>query len=529
MLHFAQWKIAAIAAVAVLGLLLAVPNFISEDDLPGWFPNYRMTLGLDLQGGSHLLFEVDQPALTGEIANDLREQARADLRDARIPYTDLQATPQGARVTIRDAENTERAAELLQEAVAGDQSFGLGATSPDIVLTRDGQTVQMSLTEEGLTRRLGTAVDQSIEVIRRRIDELGTTEPSIQRQGVDTILVQVPGLDDPERLKALIGSTAKMTFQLVDSSTTAAQAGDRPPPGTDILPAADGTAEAYVVEQRVMVSGEDLVDAQPGFDAQTGEPVVNFRFNASGGRRFGIVTTQNIGRPFAIVLDGEVISAPVIRSAITGGPGQISGNFTVAEANDLAVLLRAGALPAPLNILEERTVGPGLGADSVAAGSLAAIIGAVAVLVFMVLAYGLFGLFADLALIVNVALIIGILSALGATLTLPGIAGIVLTIGMAVDSNVLIFERIREEARNGRAAISSIDVGFSKALGTIVDANITTLIAAVVLFFLGSGPVRGFSVTLAIGIVTTVFTAYTVTRLLVALWVRRTRPRAVPI
>ena len=529
MLHFAQWKIVSIAFVAVLGLLLTIPNFISEDDVPDWLPSYRMTLGLDLQGGSHLLFEVDRAALVAEIANDLREQTRTALRDQRIAYTDLEALPQGARVTVRDPAEVDAAASALNEIVSTGQAITFAGAAPDIAMTRDGPTFTFTLTEDGLARRLGTAVDQSIEVIRRRIDELGTTEPSIQRQGIDTILVQVPGLDDPARLKALIGSTAKMTFQLVDVSTTAAQAGDRPPPGSEVLPSADGTEGGYVVEQRVMVSGEDLVDAQPGFDAQTGEPVVNFRFNASGGRRFGLVTTQNVGRPFAIVLDGEVISAPVIRSAITGGSGQISGNFTVAEANDLAVLLRAGALPAPLNILEERTVGPGLGADSIAAGSLAAIIGAVAVLAFMVLTYGLFGLFADIALVINISLIIAILSALGATLTLPGIAGIVLTIGMAVDSNVLIFERIREEVRNGRAAISAIDVGFSKALGTIVDANITTLIAAVVLFFLGSGPVRGFSVTLAIGIVTTVFTAYTVTRLLVALWVRRARPKAVPI
>ncbi len=534
MLHFAQWKIVSIAFVAVLGILLTIPNFVSRED-PAWWPDAlpssRMTLGLDLQGGSHLLFEVDQAALVGEISNDLREQIRSELREDRIRYVDLEALPQGARVTIRDDEQVAAAQAILDEVLGANtsQSFSLGAVAPDVTLAQDSNTFTLSLTEDGLARRLGAAVDQSIEVIRRRIDELGTTEPSIQRQGLDTILVQVPGLDDPQRLKDLIGSTAKMTFQLVDVSTTAAQAGDRPPVGTDILPSVDPAESAYVVEQRIMVSGEDLVDAQQGYDAQTGEPVVNFRFNASGGRRFGEATRQNVGRPFAIVLDNQVISAPVIQTAILGGSGQISGNFTAPEANDLAVLLRSGALPAPLNILEERTVGPGLGADSVAAGSTAAIIGALGVLFFMVLAYGLFGVFANIALVVNVCLIIATLSVLGATLTLPGIAGIVLTIGMAVDSNVLIFERIREEVRNGRQAISAIDVGFSRALGTIVDANITTLIAAVVLFFLGSGPVRGFSVTLAIGILTTVFTAYTVTRLLVALWVRRSRPRTVPI
>jgi preprotein translocase subunit SecD len=373
-------------------------------------------------------------------------------------------------------------------------------------------------------------VAQSIEVIRRRIDQLGTTEPNIQRQGADRILVQVPGEQNPERVKELIGKTAKLTFRLVDVSISAQQALDsRVPPGSEIVVSQDDPPQPYLLEQREIITGENLVDAQPGFDQRTNEPIVSFRFDTQGGRKFGLATQQNVGRPFAIVLDDEVISAPVIREPILGGTGQISGGFSVQEANDLAILLRAGALPAKLTIVEERTVGPGLGADSIEAGRIASIIGIIAVVVFMLVAYGLFGIFANVSLFANILMIVGVLSLLGATLTLPGIAGIVLTVGMAVDSNVLIFERIREEFRSGKSAIAAIDSGYSRALGTILDANITTFIAAVILFQLGSGPIRGFAVTLAIGILTTVFTAFTLNRLIVAFWVKRQRPTTVPI
>ena len=377
---------------------------------------------------------------------------------------------------------------------------------------------------------MSSAVDQSIEVVRRRIDQLGTTEPNIQRQGEDRILVQVPGLQDSKRLKDLLQQTAKLTFHLVCTDMSAEQAlQTRPPADCEVRYSADEPPEAYLIEKRSLVGGEDLVDAQPSFDQRSNEPIVTFRFNTSGALRFATVTEQNVGKPFAIVLDKEVVSAPVIREPIRGGSGQISGNFTVEQANDLSILLRAGALPADLTIVEERTVGPGLGADSIEAGKLAAVIGSIAVVVFMVLGYGLLGVFADVALAANIALIIGILSFLQATLTLPGIAGIVLTVGMAVDANVLIYERIREEAQAGRSAIAAIDAGFARALGTILDANITTLIAAVILFQLGSGPVRGFAITLAIGILTTVFSAFVLTRLIVATWVRTRRPHAVPI
>jgi preprotein translocase subunit SecD len=394
-----------------------------------------------------------------------------------------------------------------------------------------GGLIRLTVTEPALVERIRQAVEQSIQIVERRVNELGTVEPSIQRQGVDRILVQVPGLQDPSRLKELLGKTAKLTFRLVDLSVPPDQAlGGRVPPESEILYGSRAeNRQPYLIEKRIMVSGEDLTDAQPGFDQRNGQPIVSFRFNTNGARRFAQVTQENVGRPFAIVLDNEVISAPVIQEPILGGSGQISGNFTVVQANDLAILLRAGALPAPLTIIEERTVGPGLGQDSIEKGKLASYVGSVMVIVFMFATYGLFGLFANLAVAINVAMIFGVLSMLNATLTLPGIAGIVLTVGIAVDSNVLIYERIREEVRSGRTPITAIDAGFSRALATIMDSNITTFIAAAVLFYIGTGPVRGFAVTLGIGIITTVFTAFTLTRLIVAVWVRWRRPQRVPI
>jgi preprotein translocase subunit SecD len=387
------------------------------------------------------------------------------------------------------------------------------------------------VTEPAIAERIRHAVDQSIQIVERRVNELGTVEPLIQRQGADRILVQVPGLGDPQRLIDLVGKTAKLTFRMVDTSVSAdqAQQGRLPLDSEVVKGSKKEGGQTYVLEKRVMVSGEDLTDAQPGFDQRTSEPIVSFKFNINGARRFAQVTQENVGRPFAIVLDNEVISAPVIREPILGGSGQISGNFTVQGANDLAILLRAGALPAPLTIIEERTVGPGLGQDSIEAGKRSSYVGAAMVVIFMFLTYGLFGLFANIAVAINVAMIFGVLSLLNATLTLPGIAGIVLTVGIAVDSNVLIYERIREEVRAGRTPITAIDAGFSRALATIMDSNITTFIAAAVLFYIGTGPVRGFAVTLGIGIVTTVFTAFTLTRLIVAMWVRWWRPKTVPI
>ncbi|PHP67969.1 protein translocase subunit SecDF [Zhengella mangrovi] len=534
MLYFSRWKTILIWLSVIAGLLFAAPNLVSQstlDALPDWLPKQKMTLGLDLQGGSHILLKIDRNDIVKDRLAATRDEVRKLLRDESIGYTGLTGSGKTVQVRIRDAKQVTLAKEtlnsLLQPVSTG--LFGGGSVQEVTMEEPEPGLLRFTLTDAGLDYRTSAALSQSIEVVSRRVNELGTTEPVIQRQGNDRILVQVPGLDDPQRLKDILGQTAKLTFQMVDQSVPVQEAiQGRPPAGTTVMYSNDDPPVPYLIEDRVIVSGENLVDAQPTFDQRTSEPVVSFRFDTKGAQRFGQATQQNVGRLFAIILDGHVISAPVIREPILGGSGQISGSFTAQSANDLAVLLRAGALPATLTIIEERTVGPGLGADSVAAGQIAAMIGSVLVLVFMVLAYGLLGVIADIALIANVAMIVALLSVLGATLTLPGIAGIVLTVGMAVDSNVLIYERIREERRNGRSVIQAIDAGFSRALATIVDANVTTLIAAVILFYLGTGPVRGFAVTLAIGILTTVFTAFTFTRWLVAEYVRRRRPKELP-
>jgi len=534
MLYFTRLKAAAILLTAVVICLFAVPNFLPEKMVNSWpkWAQRHIVLGLDLQGGSHILLEVDTRAVRKEMLETLRDDMRKSLREARIGYTGLLVKGNSVEVRIRNLAQHDEALSKLRGL---SQPLGglLGSTGQRTIDITDvgSDLFRLAPSEPAIVERVRQAVEQSIQIVERRVNELGTVEPLIARQGSDRILVQVPGLQDPSRLKELLGKTAKLDFRLVDPTMTAQQAlQTRPPPDSEILygPPKEGRPP-YLIQKRVLVSGADLTDAQPGFDQRTNEPVVNFRFNTSGGRKFAQVTQENVGRPFAIVLDNEVISAPVIREPILGGAGQISGSFTVEGANDLAILLRAGALPAPLTIIEERTVGPGLGQDSIDKGKVAAYVGATLVIVFMFAVYGLFGLFANVAVAINVAMIFGVLSMLNATLTLPGIAGVVLTIGMAVDSNVLIYERIREEVRGGRSAINAIDAGFQRALATILDANITTLIAAVILFYLGTGPVRGFAVTLAIGIVTTVFTAFTLTRLIVATWVRWARPQAVPI
>ena len=537
MLHFARWKTVLIWLSVIVSLVLALPNFFSDAQLaklPAWMPANKMTLGLDLQGGSHILLQVERPDLIKDRVDTVRDDVRRLLRDAKIEYSGLTAGAQDVRVKINDPAKAEAAKTALAELFRPANASLLGGGNVievELVEPQPG-SFDLKLTEAGINYRINSAASQSIEVVGRRVNELGTNEPLIQKQGNDRILVQVPGLQDPQRLKDILGSTAKLSFQMVDQSMSAQDAlNGRPPSGSEVLYSQekDGEGETpYLVESRVIVSGENLVDAQASFNQQTSEPVVSFRFDTKGAQRFGQATQQNVGRPFAIVLDHEVLSAPVIREPILGGSGQISGNFTTQGANDLAVLLRAGALPAKLTIIEERTVGPGLGADSVRAGQVAGIIGSILVVCFMWLSYGRFGTIANIALVANVAMIVTLLSLIGATLTLPGIAGIVLTIGMAVDSNVLIYERIREERRQGRSLIQSIDIGFAKALATIVDANVTTLIAAVILFYLGTGPVKGFAVTLAIGIATTVFTAFTFTRWLIAWWLRRFKPKELP-
>jgi SecD/SecF fusion protein len=534
MLYFSRWKTISIWAVVLLGLIFAAPNLFSQktlDALPDWLPKRSMTLGLDLQGGSHILLAIDRQDLINERLQSARDDIRTMLRDARIGYTGLTGSGRSIQVRIREANEVEKAKQALNALVqpVAANLFGTGSITEMSLDEPEPGLLRYTLTDEGIDYRVGTAVTQSIEVVGRRVNELGTTEPIIQRQGVDRILVQVPGLQDPQRLKDILGQTAKLTFQMVDQTMPVQEAIEgRPPAGSTVMYSQDDPPVPYLIENRVIVSGENLVDAQATFDQRTNEPVVSFRFDAKGASRFGQATQQNVGRLFAIILDNQVISAPQIREPILGGTGQISGNFTVESANDLAVLLRAGALPADLTIVEERTVGPSLGADSIAAGEIAALIGGALVLIFMVVAYGSLGMIANLALIANVAMIIAILSVLGATLTMPGIAGIILTMGMAVDSNVIIYERVKEERRQGRSLVQSLDAGFARALATVVDANVTTFIAAVILFYLGSGPVRGFAVTLAIGIVTTVFTAFTFTRWMIAIWLRRMRPTQIP-
>ncbi len=538
MLYFAKWKITLIVLLSVLGILLALPNVFSTktlNSLPDWLPKQQINLGLDLQGGSHMLLSMETDELLKDRLESLRGDLRRKFRENKIGYTGLKATKTVVRVKIRKAADFSNAVAQVKEMRQPVQSTILGgATDFDFVVNSDSATgvIIIKPTELAISQRLKSAMDASIETVGRRINNLGTTEPIIQRQGLNRIIVQVPGLDDPQQLKDLLGATAKLEFRMVDQTMTAQQAlSSRPPIGSEVLPSVDPSDGfgPYLIKKRVIVSGEELVDSQSSFDGQTNEPVVTFRFNSAGATRFAKITRDNVGRPFAIVLDNKVISAPVIQTAITGGSGQISGNFSVAETVNLSILLRSGALPAPLVIIEERTVGPSLGADSIEAGKIASVLGLAAVVFFILVSYGLFGIFAIIALAINIALIVGLLSLLQATLTLPGIAGIVLTIGMAVDANVLIFERIREEIRVGKTPIAAIDVGYSRALSTILDANITTFIAAFILFSLGSGPVRGFSVTLSIGIITSVFTAFTLTRLLVSLWVKHKRPTEIPI
>jgi preprotein translocase subunit SecD len=530
MLFFSRWKVVAILLTAAIVCLFAVPNFFSENTLRHWpsWAQRHIVLGLDLQGGSSLLLEVDVNAVRKDKLQAISDDVLRILRQNRIQFTGRAIKGNSVEVRITRDSDVENAVSKLRE-LSQPVSSVMGSTGQRSVdISESGGLITLTPSEPALLERVRQTVDQSIQIIERRVNELGLVEPIIQRQGASRILVQVPGLQDPSRLKEIIGKTAKLDFRMVDLSMTPEQAlASHPPADSEILDGEGGSK--YVVEKRALVSGGDLVDAQPGFDQRNGQPIVNFRFNSAGARKFAEVTKANVGKPFAIVLDNKVISAPVINEPIPGGAGQISGNFTVQSANDLAILLRAGALPAPLTVVEERTVGPGLGQDSINAGERAAYAGAALVVIFMLVTYGLFGLFANIAVAVNVAMIFGLLSLLGATLTLPGIAGIVLTVGIAVDSNVLIYERIREEVRAGRTAISAIDAGFTRALATILDSNITTFIAAAVLFYIGTGPVRGFAVTLGIGILTSLFTAFTLTRLIVAYWVRLWRPRTVPI
>lgn len=537
MLHFERWKIIAILATCFIGFLFALPNFVSEETrakFPGFLPSRAMPLGLDLQGGAHLLLSIDQNDIRTDWLTNLREDARRSLRDAKIGFSAIGISGNVLQVRLVDAADTDKAYEALRKLVQPIGNAMIGTTGDDIEVSRGSEpgVITLQPTSFGMRERLVHATTASIETINRRVNALGTAESTVVQQGRDRILVQYPGLSDTQQLKDLIGQTAKLSFHAVHPTVSADEARTtRPPAGYKIFEATEderdaGYQSAYVLQENAIVQGEDLVDSQPAFDQQTNAPIITFRFNQSGARKFGNFTKTHVGEPFAIVLDDKVISAPVIREAILGGSGQISGNFSVDSANNLAIQLRSGALPAKLTVVEERTVGASLGADSIEAGKVAGIVGLIATIILTTLAYGTFGIYAVIGLMVHGILILALMSAVGTTLTLPGIAGFVLTIAMAVDANVLIYERIREEVRAGRTTVVAIETGFQRAFVTIIDSQLTTLAAAVIMFWLGSGPIRGFAVTLSLGILTSVFAAVTVTRLLVAMWLKNAAKRS---
>ncbi|GAB5389038.1 MAG: protein translocase subunit SecD [Alphaproteobacteria bacterium] len=532
MVHFERWKIMMIVAVCVLGLLYAMPNVLTPDarqkmaeHMPGWGPTETVKLGLDLQGGAHLLYQVDIQAVVMKRLEDVEDGIRKSLgrEDDRIFYRRLNTVDAGdeshVSFVIRNPEQLDEArrrVRALDEGLIVDVDDETNPALPAFEVRYD---------ESSLDQIRSDVISQMIEVVRRRIDPDGTKEPLIAPQGQERVLIQMPGAEDSQEIKDRIGRQAVLTFHEVDGTQTVLP-NARPKPGYMVLTSKITEGEqpySMMVKRTPLITGDELVDSQPSFDQQN-LPVVGFRFNTQGARKFGQFTSERTGELFAIVLDGEIISAPRVNEPILGGSGIISGSFTIDEVNELSLLLRAGALPTTMDVVEERTVGPSLGADSIEAGKKAAGVGLVFVIVFITLVYGRFGVYANIALIVNVLLIFAILSMFQATLTLPGIAGIVLTVGMAVDANVLIFERIKEETRLGRTPISAIDSGYSRALTTIVDANVTTLIAAVLLYALGSGPIRGFAVTLTIGILTSMFTAIMVTRLMVVTWLRAKKP-----
>ena len=530
MMTVSRWKVIAVIAAVLISLLFAMPNVLPakvRDGLPGFLPKKALNLGLDLQGGSQLLLEVDTSALRRERVTNLIEDIRRVLNEAGIGGANITAAGDGVVIVLPD---DSRAAEV-QGLISRQLSSPTRTGAADKTVDRRGAEIRVNYTAEAVREVSTNAVEQSIGIITRRVDELGTREPLINRQGENRIVVQAAGESDPEKLKSLIGQTAKLTFQMVDSTMSVQQAqAEGVPPGSEILPSVDQYASAYLVKKRADVTGEMLTDARQDTDQQTGQTVVSFRMNGEGAKRFGSVTSNNIGQPFAIVLDGKVLSAPRINSAITGGSGIITGNFTVQSANELAILLRAGALPAPLKVEQQTTVSASLGADAVDAGLISTGIAFVAVLVFMVLAYGfLFGGVSVLALVVNGIMIVAAMSMTGATLTLPGIAGLILTLAVAVDANVLIYERMRDEIRSGRTPLAAADAGFSRAMLTIVDANITHLGASAIMFTLGAGPVKGFAWTLAIGVFTSVFSAVLVTQVVLAFWFRVARPKKLPI
>lgn len=520
----------AVAAIEAAGGT-ATPELAAErSQWPDFLPSALMSLGLDLRGGAHLLAEVQVEDVYKSRMDALWPEVRDALRDLRDQVGSIRREPAPDGVLRVRIENPAGMAAAL-EAVRGlgdsvSTLTGAGQSTIDVTAEDDVIVVQLSEAEKQATD--DRTLQQSLEIIRRRVDEVGTREPTIQRQGTDRILIQVPGVGSAAELKEIIGTTAKLTFNAVVPGGRTTDAGANPGPRNLLLPSLDEQGVYYIVEETPVVSGEELVDAQPSFD-QNGRPAVSFRFDTTGARKFGDYTAANIGAPFAIVLDNEVISAPVIQAHIPGGSGIITGSFTVEDSTQLAVLLRAGALPAELSFLEERTIGPELGADSIAAGQTAGIIGLIAVAAYMIASYGWFGTMAVIALSVNLLLLVAVLSSIGATLTLPGIAGIVLTMGMAVDANVLIYERIREELRVGASPARAISEGFDRAFSAIMDSNVTGMLTAIIMFWIGSGAVRGFAVTLGLGILTSMFTAVYVTRLIIELWMGWSRPKSIVV
>ena len=554
MLQFSPSQKAMIWALCALGFLLTIPNafydrversndaktLIEESGItspeleaeaslwPSYLPSSLVNLGLDLRGGAHLLAEVQLQEVYEERLEGYWAEIRTALRNERAvigTFRRQESPPDIMRIRISQAEGIARAVEVIKELASPVQSL-TGLSTTDILVTALGDVITVTLSEEEKQATDERTMAQSLEIIRRRIDEAGTREPTIQRQGADRILIQVPGIGSAEELKALIGKTAKLSFHKVISATT--DAGVRVTARQLLSPSLDEAGVYYILERSPTITGENLVDSQPSFD-QNGQPAVSFRLNPTGARIFGNYTATNIGNRFAIVLDGETVSAPVINSHIPGGSGIITGRFSVEEVTTLSIQLRAGALPASVQYLEERTVGPELGQDSIEAGELACLVAFIAILIFMGLSYGVFGLFANVALVMNIFMLFGLLSLIGATLTLPGIAGIVLTLGMAVDANVLVFERIREELKSTKTPIRAIELGYERAISAIIDANITTFIAALILYIMGSGPVKGFAITLGFGIITSVFSSIFITRLLISYWIEHKRPKIIEV
>lgn len=517
MTYVPRWKILLVITISLLSIIYCVPTTLDQSSrdwlkthAPAWVPAKAIRLGLDLQGGSHLLLEVDTDSVVKQQADDLVTSLRKEMRDKEIGFSALGTTTNGVKMTINAAD----------QGRIPDAQRALRNLDPGLVVTNNGSEIQGIYDAKALKQIRDQTIERSIEIVHRRIDATGTQEPIIQRQGDSRILVQLPGVENPERIKELLGTTAKLTFHLVDLENAG---------GVDSrkLPMREAKGQMISVKRKVIMSGDMLVDARPAF--QDGMPIVSFRLNSLGAQRFCDVTRSNVNKPFAVVLDNQVITAPNINEPICGGSAQISGRFSTQESSDLALLLRAGALPTTLTVVEERSVGPTLGADSVKAGSIASIVAFGLIVGLMVVCYGLFGVFASVALFINMTLTLAVMTMIGATLTLPGIAGLVLTIGTAVDANVLIFERIKEEVRSGRTIISAIDSGYQRAMSSIIDSNLTSLISGLILFTVGTGPIKGFAVTMSIGILTSLFSAIMLTRVMLLVWLKNTRAKTLPI